>query len=368
LCACLFFCVQASESASVPENPVFPRPIIVPVPAAVAGVSQPVTVVRGNWKTTNNPQGEFWSDSADLSNWRAPAAGGRRGGFGGGRGGGGGQAAYRTDLIIPSDYSGHRVLLRFDGVSNGAKIWVNGRFVREHWGSFMPFTCDITDFVEAGKTASLTVGVDDAKTGLAQYVRAGGLQRDVKLFAEPPDYLARFHIDTDLDAQYRDATLKVWLRMEFHGGDHAQVRLALKDARGQAIELKPAIVELSRAAPELITEAPVAAPLKWDAEHPNLYTLEASVTGPDDLALQTLSRKFGFIKTERVGRRILVNGREVKLRGLWGGNRVPDLVADNVNHTRQKWLSFPMAFGRWCGQPWGIEWIQARRDGWDRSL
>jgi len=263
---------------------------------------------------------------------------GRGGGFGD-FGGGGSYSAYRTTLAIPADYAGHRVVLRFEGVSNAAKIWVNGKFVRDHWGSFMPFTCDITDFVEPGEPAELVVGVGDNRTGLAQYVRAGGLQREVKLFAEPLDYVTRFHVSTDFDTDYRDATLKVWLRLDFHGGDNARVKLALKNAQGQAVELTPSVVELTRVTPETITSVPVIRPRKWDAEHPNLYTLEASVAGADGTVLQTLSRKFGFVKLEQSGRQILVNGHPVKLRGLWGGNSVPDMVANNINHTRQKWVT-----------------------------
>ncbi len=340
LVASLMFVAGTVWSATVvTENPVWPRPVIVPVPEMTAGVTQTVAVVRDNWKTISNPQGEFWADSTNLSAWRDISGGGRRGGFGGFGGGGGSQSAYRTTLAIPADYAGHRVVLRFDGVSNGAKVWVNGKFVRDHWGSLMPFTCDITDFVEPGKTASLVVGVDDSRTGLAQYVRAGGLQRDVKLFAEPEDYISRFHVATDFDAQYSNATMKVWLRMDFHDGENGHVKLSLKNAQSQTVELKPDVIELSRATPETITDVPVASPLKWDAEHPNLYTLEVSVIGADGAVMQTLSRKFGFIKIERVGRKVLVNGKEVKLRGLWGGNSVQDLVDNNINHTRQKWVT-----------------------------
>ena len=324
-----------------PDNPIWPRPVIVPVPELTAGVTQTVAIVRENWKTISNPEGEFWTDTTNFSGWRDFSLGGRRGGFGG-FGGGSSQSAFRASLQIPADYAGHCVMLRFDGVSNGAKIWVNGKFVREHWGSFMPFTCDITDFVKPGKSANLVVGVDDSKTGLAQYVRGGGLQRDVKLFAEPMDYISRFHIATDFDAQYHDAILKVWLRMDFHGGESGRVKLSLKNAQGQAVELNPDIIELSRATPETITDVPVASPLKWDAEHPNLYTLAVSVIGADGAVLQTLSRKFGFVKMERVGRRVLVNGREVKLRGLWGGNSIQDMVDNNINHTRQKWVTEEM--------------------------
>jgi len=161
----------------------------------------------------------------------------------------GDKSAYRTTLDIPADYAGHRVLLRFDGVSNAAKIWVNGRFVRDHWGSFMPFTCDITDFVQPGKPASLVIGVDDSKVGLAQYVRAGGLQRDVKFFAEPLNYITRFHLSTDFDSQYRDATMKVWLRMDFHGAESARVQLSLKDAQGQSAEINRASSSCHRQRP-----------------------------------------------------------------------------------------------------------------------
>jgi hypothetical protein len=331
-------------SATVLENPLWPRPVIVPVPELTAGVAQTVTVVREGWKTISNPQGEFWAETTNLSAWREmPAGGGRRGfgggGFGGGYGAGSSQSAYRATLAIPADFAGHRLVLRFDGVSNGAKIWVNGKFVRDHWGSFMPFTCDVTDFVEPGKPADLVVGVDDHRAGLAQYVRAGGLQRDVKMFAEPVDYITRFHVATDLDAQYHDGTLKVWLRMDFHGADDARVKLTLRDGSGQGVELKPEVISLSRTTPETIAEVPVPNPLKWDAEHPNLYTLEVSVVGADGMSRQTLARKFGFVKMERVGRRVLVNGQEIKLRGLWGGNSVQDMVDNNINHTRQKWVT-----------------------------
>src|SRR5664280_1149991 len=76
----------AWSATVVPENPVWPRPTIVPVPELTAGVAQTVSVLH-TWKTISNPQGEFWSDTADLSAWHDLATGARRGG--GGFGGGG---------------------------------------------------------------------------------------------------------------------------------------------------------------------------------------------------------------------------------------------------------------------------------------
>jgi hypothetical protein len=351
-------------AVEVAENPVFPRPVIVPVPEMTSGVAQTSMLLHDNWLTLANPADDFWAVATGTAAWTPFQIGGRRGfggaggrpagGFGGGggngggrpaggfAGGGGGNAAYRNSFVVPSDFAGHRIVLRFDAVSNEAKVWVNGKYVRDHWGSFMPFTCDVTDFVTPGGTNTVVVGVDNSRTGLNQFVRAGGLQRDATIFAEPANYLTRFQIDTDLDGKYRNATLKVWLRMDFHGDARdatSQVRISLKDAKGNAVPLTPDTVNLSQARPETIAEIPVANPLKWDAEHPNLYTLDAEVLGADGTVSQRLSRPFGFIKTERVGNRFLVNGLEVKLRGLWGGNSAEFMVDNNINHTRQKWAT-----------------------------
>jgi hypothetical protein len=340
MCGGLLIVGRTVPAAVVTQNPVWPRPVIVPVPDATSGVAQTVTLLN-DWKTTANPQGVFWSGTNNYSGWRTMQVGGGRGGFGGGGFGvsGSGQSAFETSVNIPADYAGHRVMLRFEGVSNSAKVWVNGKFVRDHWGSLMPFTCDITDFVEPGKAANLVLGVDDSRVGLAKYVRAGGIQRDVKLFAGPVNYISRLHIGTDLDSRYRDATLKVWLGMKFNAGNEERVKLSLKNAKGLAMVLKPDTIDLSQETPETITDIPVANPLKWDAEHPNLYTLQVSVTGSDGSVLETLSKKFGFEKIERAGREVLVNGKQIKLRGLWGGNSVQDMVDININHTRQKWVT-----------------------------
>jgi hypothetical protein len=53
----------------VTENPIWPRPVIIPVTDQAAGVKQPVIVPRG-WKTISNPEGEFWSVDNNISHTR----------------------------------------------------------------------------------------------------------------------------------------------------------------------------------------------------------------------------------------------------------------------------------------------------------
>ena len=55
--------------------------------------------------------------------------------------------------------------------------------------------------------------------------------------------------------------------------------------------------------------------MKWDAEHPNLYTLEAELI-VHKTVVEKLEKKFGFRKVERRGNKLYVNGDPVKLRGV----------------------------------------------------
>lgn len=58
----------------------------------------------------------------------------------------------------------------------------------------------------------------------------------------------------------------------------------------------------------------MANPLKWCAEHPNLYRLEVILQSENDMPL-VYSLNMGFRKAERIGKELYVNGRKTKLRG-----------------------------------------------------
>ncbi len=328
--------VASAHTVAVPENPVWPRPTLVPIPVSIAGVEKPVVLLDNAWKMQQNPQGEFWDNSVDLSSWSDAAVGGRSGRRGG-RSGGAFLIAYKKKITIPAEFKGKRTILRFESVAHGARVWVNGQFIRDHWG-YLPWSCDISEHVTAGEEVWLTVEVDTSREGLAAFVRAGGIQGDIRLIAVPQDYITRFHTSTVFDRQYRNATLQVWLTIFFRKASSARVRLILKDMEGNTIVVNPDTIGMTRYTPDILADVMVSNPKKWDAEHPNLYTLQAQLLVGDEI-VQTLSRTIGFREVKVVGNQFFVNGKEVKFRGIWGGGDVASLQEINANHTRQKWVS-----------------------------
>ncbi|MFE2561864.1 glycoside hydrolase family 2 TIM barrel-domain containing protein [Streptomyces sp. NPDC059352] len=71
---------------------------------------------------------------------------------------------------------------------------------------------------------------------------------------------------------------------------------------------------MTGATPQNTAAIAVKAPRKWDAEHPNLYTLTATYTSGGQT--QTVRREIGFRQVKAAGNQLLVNGKPVHLLGV----------------------------------------------------
>ena len=222
---------------------------------------------------------------------------------------------YRKSFTVPVDYAGKHTILRFDGVYSHARLFVNGTFVREHHGGFTRWETDVTPFVRPGKKNEIRLEVTDRlddisyASGYAHHP-IGGILRDVTLFALPETCLYDFYAETHLDAAYEDAVLKIGYSSPVAGG--AEVAYTLTEPSGRHYLLAQSRFPLEEGGN--MNELPVKNPLKWDAEHPNLYTLTVTLS-KDGKEIGRFDRRIGFRDVKIEKDRMLVNGMPVKLRG-----------------------------------------------------
>ena len=274
------------------------------LPVCLDGVSQPTFLLNGIWNfkyskesrwTTVQVPGELAMQGVAIEHDKP--------------------FFYRKDFTIPSDYAGKRIILRFDGVYSHVKLSVNGKFIREHHGGFTRWETDITSFVRIGKKNRIELEVVDRldeisyASGYAHHP-IGGILRDVTLFALPESHIYNVNIETHLDSLYKNAELR--LSCEFLGQKNVEVELHLKDRVGKYVALPQSHFILSDG--QNIFSVPVNNPLKWDAEHPNLYELEIIVF-QNGKEICRFNRNVGFREVKIVKDRMLVNGHQVKLRG-----------------------------------------------------
>lgn len=299
---------EAAESAT---------PVIPPLPSMVGSVRQPVIDLSGKWHFTTAPPPDFWAPGTGPSGWPAITVPGEpamqdipvpQNA----------ECAYKTLVTVPADFAGQRVFLRFDGIYSYARLWVAGNYVRDHDGGFTTWYADITGYVTPGQPVWITLGVTDRSTSIAgasayAHHNIGGILREVTMVALPTDYLTAVHTSTTFDSSYVNATLHACVAAQISGTDTARVQLRLTGPDGRPVRIQPDTVTLSAAAPQASLGISVPAAQKWDAEHPNLYTLTAALQSRS--ASETVTRQIGLRQVEIRGNTLLLNGQQIHLRG-----------------------------------------------------
>ncbi|NLX37823.1 MAG: DUF4981 domain-containing protein [Chloroflexi bacterium] len=239
---------------------------------------------------------------------------------------------YRTTFDLPAEWDGMRVYVVFGGVESAFYAYVNGQQVGYSQDSRLPAEFDITPFVQPGRNvlaAQVYRWSDAVYLEDQDHWRMAGIHRGVYLYATPQVHIADFQVDTDLDAAYRDATLRVRAAVSNKGAHAARgltVEARLLDAQGKdaiAPQSAPVVVnEGGRVEVSLAT--PIANPKKWTAETPNLYRLLLTLKDPCGDPIEAETCRVGFRKVEIVDGQLLVNGVAIKIRGVNRHDHDPD--------------------------------------------
>jgi beta-galactosidase len=103
-----------------------------------------------------------------------------------------GYGSYSKSLLIPAEYKGKRLFLKFEGAGTVSTVFVNSNFMGEHRGAYTAFTYEITDVVKFGENNSINVVCDNSqKFDVApqggDFNIYGGIYRDVWLIVTDDD-------------------------------------------------------------------------------------------------------------------------------------------------------------------------------------
>jgi beta-galactosidase len=231
--------------------------------------------------------------------------------------------SYRTTFAVPANWDGRRTYLHFDGVDSAFYVWVNGKKVGYSEDSRTPAEFDITSLLRPGEN-QLAVEVyrysDGAFLEDQDMWRMSGIYRDVYLWSAAAAHVRDFEVHTDLDAQYRNATLRV--STEVPGAVGASLTLALEDAAGKPV-FTPAHRRVA-ASGRVEFAVPVADPLKWTAETPNLYRMLLTLKDAKGATAEVIPWQVGFRQIEIRSGRLLVNGKAVLIKGVNRHEHSPD--------------------------------------------
>ncbi|WP_042203824.1 glycoside hydrolase family 2 TIM barrel-domain containing protein [Paenibacillus camerounensis] len=232
--------------------------------------------------------------------------------------------SYVRMFSLPESWTGNPVYLHFRGVESAFYVWLNGELVGYSEDSFTPAEFDLTPYLQPGEN-KLAVEVyrwsDASWLEDQDFWRLSGIFREVLLISPPPEHIYDFRVRTELDAACANAELEVRVKLlRYAGGADGELRVegVLLDNAGRLVTgtgfcAAACVNGGSFAAVELRT--PVAAPRKWSAEHPELYTLVLTLRDKEGGVLQAVSCKVGFRRFEIRDGLMLLNGCRIVFKG-----------------------------------------------------
>lgn len=250
-------------------------------------------------------------------------------------------AWYRRHLTFDESDQGRRIAIYFEGITGISDVYINSCFLRHQNGGYTAFEVDITDYIRFGEDNVISVHVDPNSYESWWYA-GGGIYRNVWLIKTDPVAVDLYGVYAVPERKEGDIwRLPAEITLRNTGYADAPVRLEaelLGENGGQPLF---ALSGLAAAREKTILkgEAEVSAPLIWDLDTPQLYTLRLRVfrgrEGESKMALcDVYDQRIGF-RTIRMDPEegLFLNDRPVKIKGVCAhmdfgltGKAVPDNI------------------------------------------
>ena len=233
--------------------------------------------------------------------------------------------SYIRYFTVPKEWNGQPVYLSFQGVESAFYAWVNGELVGFSKDTFSPSEFDITPYLIEGEN-KLAVEVyrwcDASWLEDQDFWRLSGIFREVYLYSTPKQHIHDFFVITELDHDYRNSALDISVKLtdcDLREDNQVTVELHLFDKTGKSVLNAPVSLNVDLSG-KMVRDARLTSrvdnPLKWSAEHPNLYTLVLALKNREGSLIEAVSTRIGFRRFEIKDGLMKINGQRIVLKGV----------------------------------------------------
>ncbi|MBA7518928.1 Beta-glucuronidase [subsurface metagenome] len=251
-----------------------------------------------------------------------------------------GDVWYERFFFVPSHWNNRRIALRIGSATHKAAVWINGKYLGEHKGGYLPFEFDITNLLELGGENRVTIVVNnvlDWSTLPPGYIREfqdemhppgykvqeyfhdyfnySGIHRPVKLHSMPTNYIDDLTISTEIEGNFGLVNYEV----KVVGKQH-EVKVSLLDKREKEICVHNGLKGILK----------IEDPKLWEPGNAYLYSLKIE-TSIDNRIEDIYRQDVGIRTVEVKGNHFLLNGKPFYFRGF-GKHEDVDLRGKGLDH------------------------------------
>jgi len=294
----------------------------------------------GIWKFKADPESigennEWFSKSIDESGWKDFSVPGvwNEGQDVGVEWNYNGLGWFRKEFVVPKDWKGKRIQVKFLAVYLISDVWLNGVHIGTHKGGYSAFSYDITNQLNFTEENLIVVRADNTpRPGQAphnsiDWWNCGGISREVYLEKLSDISLDQLHITPGFEQDSWYISIKTKFRQisntETSSFLPIELRAVIFDQEMRLIIQEERKIQSSQI--DFDIEIPDAKP--WFPDSPNLYFLKLCWRPVKALTNKwwTEYERFGLRKIETRGTELFLNGRKIWLQGMAMHHDYPDM-------------------------------------------
>jgi beta-glucuronidase len=241
-----------------------------------------------------------------------------------------GTAWYSKDFFVPTAWHGQRIFIRVGSANYAAVLWINNQRIGSHEGGHLPFSFEITKYIEWNKENHLSIKVDNhlkttrVPSNNIQPFGAGntvpfqnsypdtpfdffpyaGIHRPVILYSQPTSYIE----DLSVNTFKKDGHFFLEIEVNQIGDiDHCQIFLADSKTNHQ---IDANFLGNSASIQTRLPNAHL-----WSPKDPHLYHLTICLEENGEI-VDRYSQDIGIRTIEVQGSKLLLNGKPIFLKGF----------------------------------------------------
>ncbi|MDQ6470040.1 glycoside hydrolase family 2 TIM barrel-domain containing protein [Flavobacterium sp. LHD-80] len=229
-----------------------------------------------------------------------------------------------------------KAFIYFEGVMQEADVWINDKKITNHKGGYLPFTVDVTPYLNANNENTIKVKVNnednpDFLPGKPlkdlDFNYYGGIYRNVYFVTT-----SKLHITDAVNANKvasgglylnfkninkneASGTVQVHLQNDFEAEQKAFLKFILTDNSGKKLEFKSGNFTVKSNSDYTATQQfLVKNPKLWSVHNPNLYKLEVQILS-NNKVVDSHSEKIGIRKSEIKADGYYLNDEKIYITG-----------------------------------------------------
>jgi len=234
-------------------------------------------------------------------------------------------------------HSGNKkFFLYFEGVMQEADVWINDHKIANHKGGYLPFTVDVTAFLNTKKENEIKVKVNNENNPNflpgkpikdLDFNYYGGIYRNVYLITTNKLHITDavnankiasggvlVHFDNP-NKNKASGTIQVHFKNEFSAVKNAYLNFILTNKEGEKFEFKSKDFSIKGNSEKEITQnISVSNPKLWSINQPNLYQLEVQIVSNGKI-IDWYSEKIGIRKSEIKADGYYLNDEKLYING-----------------------------------------------------